>query len=91
MKKRVHLFITGDVVGVGFRTWMRRMAHQFNIAGWVRNADNQTVEAVIEGDPKSVESMIAVSRQGPDVCWVKNLSAKPEQIESPLVGFEIKA
>ena len=34
---RLHLIISGDVQGVGFRAWVLRQARGLNLTGWVKN------------------------------------------------------
>lgn len=48
----------GIVQGVGFRERTRRMAKGLNLKGWVRNLRDGSVEAVIQGDPETVERLI---------------------------------
>ncbi|MCL5930630.1 MAG: acylphosphatase [Candidatus Thermoplasmatota archaeon] len=48
----------GIVQGVGFRERTRRMAKSLNLKGWVRNLRDGSVEAVIQGDPDTVEQLI---------------------------------
>ena len=43
-----HIVITGRVQGVGFRPFVSRLAHEFGLAGWVRNRSGQ-VEILAEG------------------------------------------
>ncbi len=60
-----HLLVTGRVQGVGFRFYMERKARELGITGWVRNCRDGSVEAVIQGAPGPVETMIAWARRGP--------------------------
>jgi acylphosphatase len=51
MKKRLHLYISGNVQGVGFRWHAERVArHIGGLTGFVRNLDDGRVEVVVEGD-----------------------------------------
>jgi len=59
------LLITGRVQGVGFRFYSQRKARELGATGWVRNRRDGSVEAVIQGAPEAVESMIAWARRGP--------------------------
>jgi acylphosphatase len=59
------LLITGRVQGVGFRFYTQRKARELGLTGWVRNCRDGSVEAVIQGDPGAVETMIAWARRGP--------------------------
>ena len=60
-----HLVVTGRVQGVGYRFYAERKARELGIAGWVRNRRDGTVEAIIQGSPGAVDSMIAWARRGP--------------------------
>lgn len=60
-----HLHITGRVQGVGFRFYTQKKARELGITGWVRNRRDGSVEAVVQGDPGAVETMIAWARRGP--------------------------
>ncbi len=48
-----HIVITGRVQGVGFRPFVNRIAHEFGLAGWVRNRSGQ-VEIQVEGAPNAL-------------------------------------
>ena len=37
MLKQAHLYIIGDVIGVGFRAWTKIQAKINGVTGWVRN------------------------------------------------------
>ncbi len=51
MKKRLHLYISGSVQGVGFRWHAERIARRISsVTGFVRNLDDGRVEVVVEGD-----------------------------------------
>lgn len=56
MPELVAQFITisGRVQGVGFRPFVYRLAHQHEIAGWVRNVDG-AVEIHAEGEPSQLQ------------------------------------
>jgi acylphosphatase len=80
------LVITGLVQGVGFRYHMVAAAKRLNIAGWVRNRTDGSVEAVISGSAERVAAMIDWSRQGPPAAQVERVFV--EQTEtSTLQGF----
>ncbi|MCL4447031.1 MAG: acylphosphatase [Thermoplasmatales archaeon] len=48
----------GIVQGVGFRERTRRMAKGLNLKGWVKNLRDGSVEAMIQGEPDTVERLI---------------------------------
>ncbi|MDD5108052.1 MAG: acylphosphatase [Candidatus Omnitrophica bacterium] len=50
MKKRLHLFYSGRVQGVGFRYTVQDIAEQQKVSGWVRNLDDSRVEVIVEAE-----------------------------------------
>lgn len=72
-----HLRITGKVQGVGFRAALYREAVRLNVTGWVRNREDGTVEAVIQGPKKSVAEMLAWAHRGPPGARVDNIDENP--------------
>ena len=67
------LLITGRVQGVGFRFYTQRKARELGLTGWVRNCRDGSVEAVIQGAPAAVETMIAWARRGPPSALVADV------------------
>lgn len=68
--KAVHVIVRGRVQGVGFREWVRRMAEQRALAGWVRNREEGFVEAVFSGEEAAVDAMLMLCRKGPPAAFV---------------------
>ena len=56
--KRLHVFFTGRVQGVGFRYTARRIAESFGLVGWVRNCYDGRVELVAEGEEDILRQML---------------------------------
>lgn len=53
--KRLHVFYSGYVQGVGFRYTVRNTASGLGLTGWVRNLSNGRVELVCEGEEKKLK------------------------------------
>jgi acylphosphatase len=62
---RRRAIVHGRVQGVFFRDTTSRMAQSRGVAGWVSNRPDGAVEAVFEGEPDAVESMLRFCREGP--------------------------
>ena len=77
--KRVHLFISGDVQGVGFRWYCRKEAQARDIAGFIRNLADGRVEAAFEGDPAHVDAIVEWCRQGPPSARVRKVDVNEEE------------
>ena len=63
--KTQRLHIQGRVQGVWFRESMRAEAERLGVTGWVRNAPDGSVEAVVQGPDTAVDALIAWVRIGP--------------------------
>jgi acylphosphatase len=58
IRKTIHFF--GNVQGVGFRFTTRSVAAGFEVAGFVRNLSNGSVELVVEGGNAEVENFLEI-------------------------------
>jgi acylphosphatase len=84
--KTQHLLIHGRVQGVWFRESMRREAERLGVAGWVRNAPDGSVEAVIQGSDQAVDALIAWARSGPPQARVERIELN--EAHGQFNGFE---
>jgi len=83
--------VRGRVQGVGFRWAARREAQARGVGGWVRNADDGSVEALVAGEPDAVEAMVAWLGRGPDGASVEDVNvSEPADSASAEEGFEIR-
>jgi len=85
---RRRVVVTGDVQGVFYRDECRREASRTSVAGWVRDRDDGTPEAVFEGPPDAVEAMVAWSREGSGPARVDAVDVHDEPPED-LSGFTV--
>lgn len=60
-----HLTVHGTVQGVSFRAAAHERAQELGVTGWVRNADDGSVEMVLEGDDDAVDTMVRWAHEGP--------------------------
>jgi len=73
--------VHGRVQGVGFRYSLTRAAQTQGVAGWARNRADGTLEAVFEGEPEAVASLIHLSREGPRGAQVERVELFDEEPE----------
>ena len=73
----LHLKIAGLVQGVGFRYGMCRQARRLRLAGWVRNSNDGSVEAVAVGDSHALQQLIEWTKHGPAGARVDSLHVEP--------------
>jgi acylphosphatase len=86
---RVRLRVRGRVQGVFFRAEARARAESLGVSGWIRNADDGTVEAVFEGEEESVSSLVEWCRHGPAGARVDEVEAVREEPAGE-VGFQVR-
>jgi acylphosphatase len=87
--KRIHLIISGDVQGVGYRAWVRREALKLNLSGWIKNREDGAVELRAEGVEVALQKLIDLCKKGPEVGWVKEVSVKWNDYTGEYKTFEI--
>jgi acylphosphatase len=87
--RRVRVLIRGRVQGVFFRAETRARAESLGLAGSVRNLPDGTVEAVFEGDPERVESMVGWCRRGPEGASVDDVEVSSEGPRGE-PGFDVR-
>jgi acylphosphatase len=66
------------VQGVGFRWFTMREARRLDLAGWVRNAADGSVEVLVEGSEGAVDRLVDELRRGPDGASVADVCRSPE-------------
>ena len=81
--------VRGRVQGVFFRDSARERARAHGVAGWVRNCHDGAVEAVVEGPPNAVESVVRFFQTGPPRARVEDVEVQDEQPEG-LAEFEVR-
>ncbi|MFI1469750.1 acylphosphatase [Streptomyces wuyuanensis] len=87
VRKRV--VVSGTVQGVFYRDSCRRVAEEHAVTGWVRNLADGRVEAVFEGEPDAVETLVRWARLGPPSADVRAAEVRDEEPEG-LVRFEVR-
>ena len=63
--KRLRIFYSGHVQGVGFRYTAQETARQFKLVGWARNCCDGRVELLAEGDEKALNAFLIAMQSGP--------------------------
>jgi acylphosphatase len=90
LKATAHVFVEGEVQGVGYRANAWSVAKRLGVAGWVRNLADGRVEAIIEGEKEDVEKMIGWCNRGPPGAYVKRVKAEWVPYMAEFKTFEIR-
>ncbi|MFA6446359.1 MAG: acylphosphatase [Candidatus Paceibacterota bacterium] len=86
--KRIHIFISGKVQGVGLRLSCKRKADESGVFGWVKNLHDGRVEAVFESDKKSLDKLLVWCMTGMEGAKVTAVEKHEEKVMG-LTLFEI--
>jgi acylphosphatase len=90
MKARAHVYVSGMVQGVFFRTETQDEAIRQGVTGWVRNRPDGRVEAVFEGEREAVDKLVEFCRHGPHGARVTNVEILWEEYKGEFQGFRIR-
>jgi acylphosphatase len=90
VKVRAHVFISGRVQGVFFRSETRDEAKKLGVKGWIRNLPDGRVEAVFEGEQENVKELVNFCRQGSPGARVTNVDIIWENYSGDFRNFEVR-
>ncbi|MBR4641924.1 MAG: acylphosphatase [Selenomonadaceae bacterium] len=76
----------GRVQGVGFRFFVQSNAKALGLTGWVKNMSDGSVTMELQGEPQTIERLIAKIKKGND--WIKVTNF--EESDLPVVKGENK-
>ena len=76
---RARVRVRGRVQGVFFRVEIRDRARSLGLVGWVRNCSDGSVEAVFQGEPERVQSMVDWCGRGPSGASVDSVDVNWEE------------
>ncbi len=81
----MRLLVRGRVQGIGFRWFVRVQARRLQLAGWVANRPDGTVELAAAGDQEKLDELKRAVTCGPDGAEVTSLDelAPMDDLEFP--------
>jgi acylphosphatase len=82
--------ITGRVQNVGFRYSCQGAAQEQGLSGWVRNAEDGSVEVWCEGDPEKQKAFIAWLHRGSSYSRVDSVEISPAKFTGAYKNFSIR-
>ncbi|MDQ3726098.1 MAG: acylphosphatase [Actinomycetota bacterium] len=77
----IRAIVRGRVQGVGFRDATVRKAQQVGANGWVRNDEDGSVRAHVEGSEAAVKEMLTFLEAGPPAARVEGVEVEPVKPE----------
>ena len=85
----VRILLSGFVQGVGFRHFVKSNAQSLSINGWVKNLPDGKVEALLQGNEKNIEHLIAICKKGPFLSEVEDIKVEKVRTSEAFHEFEI--
>jgi acylphosphatase len=90
LKRRVHVFYSGRVQGVGFRATAEEAAQCLGVVGWVKNLRDGRVELVAEADEATLEQLLERIRTGPMKNFIHQVEISRGSASDTFDEFEIR-
>jgi acylphosphatase len=88
--ERLQAVAHGRVQGVGFRQFVVTRAEELELAGYVRNRWDRSVEVVAEGDRARLEQLLETVRRGPRVANVTRVDVLWMGASGEFDGFDVR-
>ena len=88
-RKRLHLFYSGRVQGVGFRYTVKSVATGFDVTGTVKNLPDGRVELITEGDQSELEAFQKAVQDSEVGGFIRNEEVTWNDPTGEFRGFEI--
>jgi acylphosphatase len=82
--------VRGRVQGVGFRWFVEREAHILQIAGWVRNNPDGSVEVLAVGTREQLSELRSRLQEGPRAARVDNVEESEAEPVPGLNSFQVR-
>ena len=82
--------VRGQVQGVGFRYFVRNLAHRHGVSGYALNLADGRVEFLLQGEIDHIEKVIEQIRSGPPHARVDEVSLVASRDTVIYDGFEIR-
>ena len=87
--KRMQVFFSGTVQGVGFRFTAERLARRFSVSGFVRNLDDGRVEVTAEGEEAVLEDFLTAIHGSGMKDYIRDVEAHWSNAQGTFTGFGI--
>ena len=89
MPKRLNVYFSGMVQGVGFRFTAERIARHFAVTGYVRNLPNGKVHLVAEGEEQVLEDFLKAVCESSMSRYIRDMEATWSEGEGHFKCFGI--
>ncbi len=89
MQKRVEVYFSGIVQGVGFRFTTATLSKRFQVTGYVKNLSDGRVEVVAEGNDLELKNFIASITHSSLNPYIRNVELRKMDYRAEFTVFDI--
>ena len=89
VKIRAYIKIFGILKNVSYETVALRFAKDFNVTGWIKNNEDDTIDTVIEGSLTNIEKFIIILRRGTPKSIIHNIDITYQKYINEFKKFSI--
>ena len=89
MIKQLHVKISGQVQGVGFRYSAREKAKELGLTGWAKNLPDSTIEILAQGKKENLDIFLEWAQKGPSFAEVESVEHDWQGVGDIFDSFEI--
>lgn len=89
MFSEIHCVMKGRVQRVGYRDFVEQYVKTHHLSGWIKNNDDGSVEAVIQGTPEELKSCIEILNEGSVLAKVDTFSVDWRTPEKQFEDFKV--
>jgi acylphosphatase len=84
-----HIIVSGFVQGVGFRRFVKHHARKLGLTGWVKNLQDNRVEAILQGSKEQIDKMIKICKKGCFLSEVQDVQVDFADLKEHFQEFKI--
>src|SRR5271165_6533156 len=82
--------VRGRMQGVGFRWFVEREAYILQVAGWVRNNADGTLEVLAQGTRDQLAGLHSRLREGPRAARIDEVEVSAAEPIAGLISFQVR-
>ena len=89
------ILVSGDVTGVGYRSFCKRLAQELGLKGYAKNLPNGGVEVLVQGQKEKIDALVqALKQRKPFLARIEKVQVLEQKNlrsgEETFVYFEIQ-
>jgi len=88
--QEIHIFVSGTVQGVGFRTVVKRHALLFQVKGYARNLPDGRVEICAQGKGDQINHFLHTIQSKPGSAVISNIETHHKPLQEFFSSFEVR-